>query len=251
MCTIAMEEPGYVVLKKLPWPARCFNQLFFKPLLVYIQSTLNQTVPVIPLQLTNSFWCAKSVLSVDACDRIVRLGDERNKRESKIPDEDPDRKIRRSMNAWLNRGRSNKKYDWIYDQLTRHVLRINNRLWQWNLHRFEPFQYTVYSSDDHYTWHADQKRTVHDRHSPWAGLTRKVTVVVQLSDPCEYEGGQFEIEVLNAGPGDEDKRIARPDQLRYKGAAIVFPSFLYHRVTNVTSGTRKSLVGWCLGPAFY
>ena len=203
------------------------------------------------MQLTKSYWCARSVLSPDACDRIIQLGDELKQQESKIPRPDPEREIRRSTHAWLKGGRTKTKYQWIYDQLTQYLLQINNRLWKWNLHKFEPFQYTVYSSEDHYTWHADQKRQAYDEKAPWPGLTRKLTISVQLSEPAEYEGGQFEIEVLEKGPDTVDERIARPEELRHKGSAIVFPSFLYHRVTKVTAGTRKSLVGWCLGPPFY
>ncbi len=35
---------------------------------------------------------------------------------------------------------------------------------------------------------------------------------------------------------------------RRRGAFIAFPSFLLHRVTPVTRGTRWSLVAWILGP---
>jgi hypothetical protein len=33
-----------------------------------------------------------------------------------------------------------------------------------------------------------------------------------------------------------------------KGDCIIFPSFLFHRVTPITSGTRYSLTVWCKGP---
>ena len=35
-----------------------------------------------------------------------------------------------------------------------------------------------------------------------------------------------------------------------KGAMILFPSFLLHKVSPVTKGTRNSLVGWVRGPNF-
>jgi PKHD-type hydroxylase len=35
-----------------------------------------------------------------------------------------------------------------------------------------------------------------------------------------------------------------------QGAATVFPAFVLHRVTPVTSGTRYSLTVWCHGPKF-
>jgi PKHD-type hydroxylase len=34
---------------------------------------------------------------------------------------------------------------------------------------------------------------------------------------------------------------------RQKGSALLFPSYMLHRVTPVTSGTRKSLVLWVGG----
>jgi PKHD-type hydroxylase len=33
------------------------------------------------------------------------------------------------------------------------------------------------------------------------------------------------------------------------GDAVVFPSFVNHSVTPITSGTRQSLTGWIKGPA--
>jgi PKHD-type hydroxylase len=38
--------------------------------------------------------------------------------------------------------------------------------------------------------------------------------------------------------------------LMKKGTVIAFPSFIPHRVTELTSGVRKSLVGWIEGPKF-
>jgi PKHD-type hydroxylase len=65
-----------------------------------------------------------------------------------------------------------------------------------------------------------------------------------LSDPSEYEGGQFQ---MQTGSPEEDK-LMTVEQL--KGRVIGFPSFLLHRVTPVTKGTRKSLVIWVEGPKF-
>jgi len=31
---------------------------------------------------------------------------------------------------------------------------------------------------------------------------------------------------------------------------LIFPSYLWHRVTPVTKGIRKSLVAWVIGPQF-
>ena len=65
----------------------------------------------------------------------------------------------------------------------------------------------------------------------------KVSIIVQLSDPSEYKGGILEI---NTGGGIK----AIP---QVKGSVVIFPSYLQHRVTPVTSGLRKSLVLWAGG----
>ena len=63
---------------------------------------------------------------------------------------------------------------------------------------------------------------------------------MQLSDPASYEGGNLEI--MNS----RDPQAMPRD----RGVIIMFPSFTLHRVTKVTRGVRRSLVGWIGGPPF-
>jgi PKHD-type hydroxylase len=72
---------------------------------------------------------------------------------------------------------------------------------------------------------------------------RKLSLTVQLSDPSEYEGGDFHIWY----GGDEGQFITMPKE---KGTVLIFPSFLMHRVTPVTKGTRKALVFWTGGEPY-
>ena len=67
---------------------------------------------------------------------------------------------------------------------------------------------------------------------------RKLSVSVQLNASEEYEGGSFEIDQSGA-----------PNALgpRSKGAMILFPSYVLHRVQPVTGGIRYSLVTWFVG----
>ena len=67
---------------------------------------------------------------------------------------------------------------------------------------------------------------------------RKLSVVVQLCDPNSYEGGVFE---FGGGP-------VAPKEFATQGSVLVFPSYLSHRVTEVTKGTRYSIVSWAEGP---
>ena len=76
------------------------------------------------------------------------------------------------------------------------------------------------------------------------GKVRKISMTLNLSDPKTYEGGNLK---LDLGPHVKGERYKVFDKIRPQGSAIFFPSFTYHCVTPVTSGTRYSLVLWCLG----
>jgi len=67
---------------------------------------------------------------------------------------------------------------------------------------------------------------------------RKLSIVVQLSDQLDYEGGRFEF-----------SEVQSPHELMWEkqGSVLIFPSYLVHRVTPVTRGTRYSLVSWVRG----
>lgn len=96
---------------------------------------------------------------------------------------------------------------------------------------FESYQYCGYAPGGHVDWHCDLG---------YEGTqTRKVTLVVQLSDGREYVGGDLEFM-----PGG-----VIPD-CRQQGSVAVFPSFLAHRVNVIKRGHRNTLVTWLHGPVF-
>jgi PKHD-type hydroxylase len=83
----------------------------------------------------------------------------------------------------------------------------------------------------HYDWHVDQGATER---------RRKLSLVLQLSPPSDYEGCELQIRSSN-------KIETVP---RGRGELIAFPSYALHRVTPITAGIRRSLVIWCSGPRF-
>lgn len=95
-------------------------------------------------------------------------------------------------------------------------------------------QFTEYHASEggKYDWHHDVNWS---SNFPW---DRKLSLTIQLSDPSDYEGGQFEFMEVEGVP-----EIARQG-----GSVLVFPSYLKHRVLPVTRGTRRSLVAWFSGP---
>ena len=78
---------------------------------------------------------------------------------------------------------------------------------------------------------------------------RKLSMTCQLTDGSEYKGGELEFDFRNYDPHmrDESKHRIQCKEILPKGSIIVFPSFVWHRVKPVTSGTRYSLVVWHLG----
>jgi len=111
--------------------------------------------------------------------------------------------------------------------------------WDFDLDVVEPLQYTEYSPSDEYGWHTDQAD------APYPDMrVRKVSFSVFLND--EFEGGQFDLEVY--GPNVEQRALTF-EKLK-PGTAIFFQSDMWHRVRPITSGLRKSLVGWVLGTKF-
>ena len=67
---------------------------------------------------------------------------------------------------------------------------------------------------------------------------RKITVVIELSDPASYVGGSLTLMDVSKAP----------PMLRPRGTVLSFPAWLYHGVTPVTAGTRYTLTAWLNGP---
>jgi len=111
--------------------------------------------------------------------------------------------------------------------------------WHFNFAHMESVQFSKYTEEENsfYDWHVDSAPPNS------AGLQRKVSIVVLLSDPKDFEGGQFEMAQYKGD--DTNHKI-----LEKQGSILVFPSFMNHRVTAVTKGCRYSAVSWMMGPAF-
>ena len=139
--------------------------------------------------------------------------------------------IRKSSIRWIH---FTDKSQWVYEKLAELATQVNKEMWNFNLHTIvDSIQYTeYYEGGGHYGWHVDI--------GPGTINHRKISITVQLSAPNEYEGGDFEM-----WTGGNFKTL--PRQI---GCAVMFPSFLLHRVTPVTKGTRKSLVLWVGGESY-
>ena len=103
---------------------------------------------------------------------------------------------------------------------------------------------TFYDEGDYYCWHIDQGLPVLYSDNNFLGC-RKISMTLFLSDPEEYDGGEFDIEV--GCPMLEDRVHTYKER---KGTAIFFKSDFWHQVRPIKSGNRKSLVAWFVGSPY-
>lgn len=139
-------------------------------------------------------------------------------------------KVRSSRIKWIPQ---NDNWQWLYEKLFGMIEEANETLWKFDLFGTnESIQYTEYlaENDGHYDWHQDI--------GPGGPSLRKISLVVQLTDPSEYEGGDLQI-----WAGGQNIWTVN----RGKGNVAIFPSYMMHRVSPMTSGTRRSLVLWAGG----
>lgn len=171
------------------------------------------------------------------CDDIASLGDRLALRDATVgTNREVYRDIRSSKIGWMARLHTPS---WIFERMDQVVYLINAQYFDVDYRRdgCASFQYTLYEGDEngHYDHHKDTFLP-----SPFPEH-RKLSIVVQLSDPNNYEGGHFEF---------RDVGEPLPAEAFYRGSAIIFPSILHHAVHPVTNGERRSLVGWYSGPAW-
>ena len=164
--------------------------------------------------------------------KIKQIGDNLPKQVASVGGGDKNEvsDYRKSEISWIV---DNNETTWLYSKIAHYAKLANKEMWDfdiWGYH--DTLQYTKYYGDGgHYDWHADLG----------PGLSnRKLSVVLQLSDPNEYEGGELQI-----NPGGNILTV--PKEL---GLICFFPSFLLHRVTPLTSGVRNTLVTWLCGANF-
>ena len=143
-------------------------------------------------------------------------------------------KHRRSDVKWLEP----ENYDFYYRKLTDVINYVNNNFYHYNLSYIERLQYTEYdaSYDGYYNWHTDNYIAGDQPHN-----IRKLSFSLLLADYTEYSGGELMF-----------KYDSTPDKVENikKGTIVFFPSCVLHKVSPVTKGTRKSLVGWIRGSAW-
>jgi PKHD-type hydroxylase len=162
--------------------------------------------------------------SVEECDEVVQHCENTSLNEGKTFGANDNR---RSDIGWLYESAKPTLFSRVMDSA------FNSNYWGYDIYGFsDPAQYTTYDSSKYgesfYNSHKDTGPGYYHR---------KLSMVVLLSDPSEFEGGDFSLEYAN-----------HKQYFKNKGDAILFPSILHHGVSPVYNGIRRSLVFWISGP---
>lgn len=168
-------------------------------------------------------------VSAEDCKRIIDSCKSIPPKEASTFNGDVDNH-RRSIVRWVSGNKDIESF------ILRFVNTANARAFSIDtFQHIEEIQFTEYRAEEKgvYHWHHDIN---------WEGEKnndRKLSFTLQLSDPNSYGGGDFEFSEVES---------PKSHLIRKLGSVLVFPSYLTHRVSQVTSGTRYSLVSWVFGP---
>lgn len=176
------------------------------------------------------------LLRVDECAAIVAMMDQLAPETATVDDGVRLETSRRSDVRWLQHDDPDPLRRQTMHFMLSAIAQANQDFFGFELVDLEPVQLTNYREEvkGTYDWHQDGYFRTD------TNLVRKLTMVVQLSPPEDYDGGGLEVQVSSV-------RTQVPSEL---GLAVFFPAPTLHRVVPVTRGNRRSLVAWARGPNF-
>jgi len=170
----------------------------------------------------------------DQCRQIIESGRRQKPQTAQVgmgkPGGGTDTKKRVTTISWI----PFEEMKPMYDQVNQFIQQANlNHFGFGDIQITENAQFTEYPEGGFYDWHMDCD--VNMQHEP---PVRKISMTVLLSPENQFEGG--DLEVMSPGKFKKLKQ----------GHALIFASFLNHRVNPVTRGVRQSLVMWFGGTPF-
>lgn len=184
-------------------------------------------------------WCYfKSYFSPEQCRYIVDTVLKRPAQDAKIGTSNgvkADHDFRRSKLRFVNKG--DPELDYLFQDLWSLAIQANHDWFNIHITKLDYFQIAEYDGAE-----GGEYKTHHDifymNGDPF--YHRKISCVVQLSDPNDYEGGELMF--------DQVSELPNAEELKMQGTAIFFPSFTRHAALPVTEGKRYSLAAWFDGP---
>lgn len=174
------------------------------------------------------FLVKKNAFSIDTCNKIINQFEKNTEmfHEAQLVNNVVNKNIRdtKKIQTGVDSG--------IGATLVGIGLAANHYQWKFNITHGNQSEYLKYDVNGHFSEHID---TILSEKND---QTRKLTVIAILNS--DFEGGKLYFKY-----GRE--KIYPPQE---PGDVIIFPSFLNHGVEPITSGIRRSIVTWLVGPYF-
>jgi len=187
----------------------------------------------------NGEWCYfKSYFDKVTCEKIITDAQSIPVQDAVVGTHENakhDFDYRRSKIRFINR--DNPNFIWLFDTIWKTAIEANRDFFNIQISKLDYIQLAEYRSTDkgEYKEHHDVFWMNKDPY-----YHRKLSGVIQLSNPKDYVGGQLEI--------TEGVTPFNKDDINQQGSIIYFPSMFRHKVTPVTKGTRYSIAVWFDGP---
>ena len=175
-------------------------------------------------------------LPEELCDLFLQQAKDIELEQSKIGyfhNQEINEKTRNSKVGWIG------QEHWLGGFLWNYIWMANESNYGYDILGldYQKYQYSEYGVDGHYSWHVDAQEP--DPNTPFKAV-RKLSLTLQLSREDEYTGGELEF--------SNDFNQTTFTTPKDYGVLTIFDSRTLHRVKPVTSGLRKSIVGWIVGP---
>lgn len=183
-------------------------------------------------------WCVfNQKFSKEYCEYMVAEANKIPKQTAKIgvSGELVTDEWRKSQIAFIQRDMP--QWESLFDNIWKMACQANDQWFNFHISKFDYIQYAEYNSNEQgeYKRHHDIFYMNND-----PKYHRKLSMVIQLTDPDTYEGGDLELYHI-------DSEVPK-DMFRNQGSVIVFPSFTEHAALPVTKGIRNSMAVWIDGP---
>ena len=170
----------------------------------------------------------------DQCRQVIECGRRQKPQKAQVginkPEGGLDTKKRVTTISWIPFDEMKE----MYDQVNSFIQKANrNHFGFEDVHVTEQAQFTEYPVGGFYDWHMDT-----DVSMQYEPPVRKISMTLLLSPENQFEGGDLELMA-------QGKRASLK-----QGHAIIFGSYLQHRLAPVTRGVRQTLVMWFGGKPF-
>lgn len=181
-------------------------------------------------RVKSPIWIYEKTIPDEICDYIISSLKDNEYDKGRINSTNINEKVRNVLVQYIPQS------NWISSLVHYYGFDANKSNFNYAIGDVSAAQFLKYEPGMFYRVHADTSYNPDNE-----GYYRKLTVIVNLTDPSDFEGGEFVL--FNDG--------LTPIRLKAeKGTVFVFPSYLNHKISPIKEGIRYSIVGWIMGPPF-